>query len=268
MNKFKRLPFRLALPALAAVVSFSSFADGDELEAMLSSATELTSADFENYAAKYGIDFSSPEIEDEGLTKKPAQKDLGGQAESDSATQAIRVANSVTKVSEPVLVEKGFLDQRNMEKTLVEESLPLSSLYLRNIPEDSLLTFKEKFTLLPYETTAFFQGGKRIYSKPVLEGDLPVTFCMLNFSESGKGRRATEKTRVVVSKVEEHNSLFQKNELDDGTLVRVTKLTVDNPEFKQIVCMGAGVAQPLSIGDMSKITGNLINVKIQNYVDI
>ena len=97
---------------------------------------------------------------------------------------------------------------------------------------------------------------------------MPVTFCMLNFSESGKGRRATKKTRVVVSKVEEHNSLFHKNELDDGTLVRITKLTVDNPEFNQILCMGAGVTQPLSIGDMSNITGDLINVKVQNYVDI
>ncbi|ELP5898435.1 hypothetical protein QTV49_000309 [Vibrio vulnificus] len=268
MNKFKRLPFRLALPALAAVVSFSSFADGEELEAMLSSATELTSEEIENYAAKYGIDFSSPKIETKGSTQIPIQKEYGNQFDGDSSSQVIRVTNPVTKISEQVLVEKGILDQRNMEKALVEESLPLSSLYLRNIPEDSLLTFNQKFTLLPYETTAFFQDGKRIYGKPALEGDLPVSFCMLNFSESGKGRRATEKTSVVVSKVEEHNSLFQKNELDNGTLVRVTKLTIDNPEFKQIVCMGAGVSQPLSIGDMSKITGNLINVTIQNYVDI
>lgn len=265
MNKFKGLPFSFALNALAVVISFSAFADGDELEAMLSSATELTSADFDDYVSKYGIDFSSP-INNKSEDRVNPEVELSSGL--NPSAEPIRFTNTVKKISEPVLVEKGYLDQRNMEKALVEESLPLNSLYLRNIPEGSMLIFREKFTLLPYEKTSFFQGGNRVYGKPVIEGDSPISFCMMNFSESGKGRRATEKTRVIISKIEEHNSLFQKNELDSGTLVRVTKLTVDNPEFKQIVCMGAGVSQPLSIGDMSDITGGLIDVKIQNYVDI
>ncbi|KDM90894.1 hypothetical protein EA58_14130 [Photobacterium galatheae] len=236
---------------------------------MIGSTSEVTSADFDNYATKYGIDFgltSNNKQEEDSSQVIEKKSPLKNSVLTDS--DAIQVAEEITQISEPVVVEKGYVDHKNMEKALVKESLPLDSLYLRNIPQDSLIQFTDRFMILPNETTAFFQDGGRIYRKPMLRGGTPTRFCMMTFSDSGKGRRATDKTNLLVSEVVEHNSLFQKNDKDSGTLVRVTKIIVDNPELKQVVCMGAGISQPLSIGDMDEITGGLLNVKIQNYIDI
>ena len=240
----------LTLPLLVSVATLSSQAIADELETILGKTLAGAEINFAEYAEKYGIET--------GETK-----------EKDDDIASVFKTPATSSISEPVRIISSSVDKDNVNSALENVDAPKTSLFLRNVPQGSLIGFNDNsFMILPYETTAFFQSGKRIYEEPAIKDGAPVTFCIVTLKESGKGRRATTSSILSVTGVEEHNSLFQSSPQDGGTLVRVTKFSIDNPELKQLVCIGAGVSSPLSVRDLQNITGGLMTIKTQEYISI
>ncbi|MCY9861009.1 hypothetical protein OTK49_00440 [Vibrio coralliirubri] len=256
MIKLKSLPLAIAISSTFAIFSASASASvDDELAAFLGNDDSI-SVDFADYASKYGIEIPQEDIKPESIDSSITETLVGATKESE------------VRITHPVPVQKTFIDHNNVDETLIRASSPIDKLFMRNIPRDSLLSFTDKFMLLPNEKLAYFQDGKRIYSEPKLDGKLPITFCMLNFIESGDGRRASSETKLFISKVEEHKSLYKASPNNKGELINVTKLTIDHPQLKQLVCMGVGSKNPLSLGDLKAITGGLLTVNTQDYIDL
>lgn len=258
MNKLKTLPLAIAISSAFAMFSATATASVDDELAALLGDDDSVSLDFADYASKYGIEIPKEDV-----------KPVVAPVKSTIAETLVESTNvGEVRITHPVPVQKTFIDHNNVEDTLIRESQPIDKLFMRNIPRDSLLAFTDKFMLLPNEKLAYFQGGKRIYGEPKLDGSTPIKFCMLNFVESGDGRRATSETKLFISKVEEHKSLFKAAPTEKGELINVTKLTIDHAQLKQLVCMGVGIDKPLSLGDLGSITGGLLTVKTQDYIDL
>lgn len=256
MCTIKTFSLRVAVASMLAIAS----ANANGIDSYLEGIEGVSLEDVSQYLSKYEVE--TDVTEKEPLTKK------------------IQPSSKVTpeKVDQPPLVsarallkpfQRSKADMDNLIDSMNSESnTGLHTLYLRNIPQSSILKFNRQLLILPNETTAFFQAGQRIYSKPSIQSQSPTQFCLFSLSKTGKARKVIEERELVIREIQEHNSIFKSKVDESETLVRVSKLMLDNPDLKEIICIGSGISKPLSIGDLLGETGGLIEVKMQDYTEI
>lgn len=254
MNKINIFSTVAAVSGLMSVgVAFASYSaaqGSDELESLISKSHIGDSADFQKMANKYGI------------ATKPVN------AIKNNSINKKEITSKAKNLNKSQNTKKSATDLGHSEKKASDTDVQFGELYLRNVPQKSHLMFTKKLTLLPNEKNVYFIDGTRVYSQPEYKTAESNSFCMLNFKDSGSGRRATQGTYIGIKKVEEKNTSFYDNHSQKVVLIRTTKFSLDNPELKQLVCMGISKSKPLTVNNLSQITGNLINVKIQDYIDI
>jgi hypothetical protein len=258
MRKLKLIPLQIAVTS--ALVSLTANATG--IEDYLDGVEEISAKDVAEYLSKYEIPDTEPTPE--AVVAQPEVVPVV--AEASKSIQ--KLSRTPEKVRE-VIVRRSKADLENLVASMSgKSSSALDSLYLRNIPQSSVLEFNDRLLLLPNETTAFFQGGNRIYTKPSVGDSNVLAFCMFSLSKTGQARKVAKGRSLVIEEIQEQNSVFMKPNSDDEILVRVTKLLIDNPNLKEVVCIGAGQPKPLVIGDLIKATGGLVSIKTQDYIEI
>lgn len=176
-------------------------------------------------------------------------------------------SKSITSVAE----EKKIAVENEIAKTLSSEKVALKSvsggnLFVSNIPTGSTFKFGNKLMLTTNGTAMFFQNGERVYSNPFIK-DKFSTFCMFRFTPATTGRRITPSNLFSISGVG-YKTLDKKMGLSADKHIQILKLNVNNKDFKQVVCYSGSMDRPLTTGDLSKIIGNGMKMKIEQYRDI
>lgn len=141
----------------------------------------------------------------------------------------------------------------------------MDGLYIHNIPETSMLTFKQKLDVMPYRTEVIFHDGKRVHDTSSLDSDIPTTVCKLIFSDFGIGRRIKESDEFLITRVEKDAT---RDTSDPRKVKREVAVLFDNEHLKMLYCSTTEKTRPLTIGDVKYQFGSSINFKLRDFVEI
>lgn len=145
-------------------------------------------------------------------------------------------------------------------------------LMISNIPETSEISFNKDVNLLPYKNVAYYMKGKRVYFNPLKNDDGTyrnelVTFCSLNFTDYGIGRRIRTGKSYQVSEVGYSKSSQKIEKYGDVNIQKVV-LRIDNDHLKAVTCFSTEKNNQFTIGDLMYEVGNIFDIKLRDYVDI
>ncbi len=263
-NILKNLSKTYLLSIAGLILSFeSTLAVADEFSDFFQSPSLTLDGDFSAFAKKYGLTdepLTTNKVQDAVKVTSPYKEVNKSHHESKSSTTDTTRSPSSTNLLVPVSDEVKYTGSQ-------QDYNDPAGLYLRNIPVDSSIKFSRDFMLLPRESTAYFQGGERVYGKPSVVSSEPASFCMLNFTESGKGRRASKQTTLYIQSVDSMSTDFVTDE-QKTTNITLTKMLFDHDELKRLLCVSTSSEHELTIRDLFDITGGLLKVEVQSYIDI
>lgn len=174
--------------------------------------------------------------------------------------------------SDEVTPELQYVSRKNLSGSTYVDSKSQDGLYASNIPQTSALVFQDVFKILPYNSVAYYQNGKRLYGNPMqktsdeFENSLG-TFCKLNFIDFEIGRTIDETQEFLIKKVR-YSEADMKFAVHGDVTIRELSIELQNPHLKSLYCLSTDKTRPLTIGNIKYEMGGLVDFKLRDFVGI
>lgn len=182
-------------------------------------------------------------------------------------------ANKVASVSQSAKSEQEVpLMSDNNSSQAKTYSKPEYGLLISNIPETSELKFNKDVNLLPYKNVAYYMKGQRVYFNPLKNEDGTyrnelVTFCSLNFTDYGIGRRIRSGKSYSITEVG-YSKTSQDIAKYGSVNIQKVVMNIDNEHLKAVTCFSTEKNNQFTIGDLMYEVSNIFDIKLRDYVDI
>lgn len=257
--KKRKLLIAISMGLSFAIPSMANDSMGD-----LASAVDEDSKEFMSFFS--GITGEDPNAKEEITAPKPtttinnyenSRPDLDDKLARNMIIEEAASSGVKEKTKEMLTAET--------QKVKFASTKGMDGLYAHNIPETSMLTFKQKLDVMPYRSEVIYHDGKRVHDTSSLPSDTPTTVCKLIFSDFGIGRRIKESDEFLITRVEKDAT---RDITDPRKIKREIAVLFDNEHLKMLYCSTTEKTRPLTIGDIKYQFGSSINFKLRDFVEI
>ncbi|MDK9790603.1 hypothetical protein [Vibrio sp. D431a] len=191
----------------------------------------------------------------------------------ESTTKPASMENNLEKPKAKVAKEDNLssavVDFEKLSTSTKKKEISVSesdSYYLKNIPTNSMLVFKDEVTLLPRENRVHYKDGKRVYAISTTKPE-PATYCTVMLNESGVGRRIKTGNQYPIADVMAKTERFDVEGV--GSMYkREVIFELDHKHLKRVYCMSNEKPSELDLGDLKELSGGSLEVRLRELLDI
>lgn len=257
----QKIQMKKSLLFLSVAIASSAFAS-TELE-NLAKGVDSSSPEFAQFLANFveGGESVKDSVEtSEGVTTEPVKEAIEEQA---------TLLTKKVEPPQPLVAVKPFSASDSEPKKYSSTS---SDFLISNIPQTSRIVFNSQINILPYNSQVHFKNGERLYHSPIKNEDGSyknelTTFCTLNLSEYGIGRRIDKSKEFEIKKIDYSKETISFKGYGDVKMQRVV-MHLDNPHLKDITCLSTQQMGDFTIGDVKYQTGGILDFRLRDYISI